>query len=203
MEKRGLAAGSGGPKPPAGQRNAERTKGAILDAAKIAFSRRGYTDVGMREIAQEAGVNSALIIRYFGSKEGLFEAVLDSLLPVTPLTQLERARYGELAVDLIINRAHSSGIRIIALAAANPGLRALSMEKCERLVIGPLAEMLGPPDARDRATSLLTLWSGFLLLWNLELPSLIRMDPPLRKWLEEATQAIVDGSAVGGWGPAP
>ncbi|GAA2657676.1 TetR family transcriptional regulator [Paractinoplanes durhamensis] len=44
--------------------------------ARIRFIRDGYAATTVRDIADDAGVNVALINRYFTSKEGLFEACL-------------------------------------------------------------------------------------------------------------------------------
>ena len=49
------------------QRDATRTRAAILHAAQQAFSTKGYLDTGVREITAAAGVNPALVSRYFGS----------------------------------------------------------------------------------------------------------------------------------------
>ena len=49
-------------------RDAGRTRAAILDAAQEAFSSRGYLATGVREVTAAAGVNPALVSRYFGSK---------------------------------------------------------------------------------------------------------------------------------------
>ena len=57
--------------------NAETTREKLLDAAREAMWRRGYANVGLREIARAAGVDVALISRYFGGKQGLFEATLE------------------------------------------------------------------------------------------------------------------------------
>jgi AcrR family transcriptional regulator len=59
-----------------------RTRGAILDAARSAFAARGYDAVSVRAVAREAGVDPALVHRFFGSKEQLFVAALE--LPVAP-----------------------------------------------------------------------------------------------------------------------
>ncbi|GAB4058142.1 TetR/AcrR family transcriptional regulator [Catellatospora paridis] len=63
---------------PAGQRrrDAAGTRQLLLDAARRRFAAHGYTGTTVRDIADEAGVNVALISRYFTSKEGLFEACL-------------------------------------------------------------------------------------------------------------------------------
>ncbi|XAS75562.1 TetR family transcriptional regulator [Dermatophilaceae bacterium Sec6.4] len=48
----------------------------ILDAARSLFAERGYQGTTMRAVAQQAGVNSALVHHYFTSKERLFVAAL-------------------------------------------------------------------------------------------------------------------------------
>ncbi|MGY4858507.1 TetR/AcrR family transcriptional regulator [Cryobacterium sp. AP23] len=57
-------------------RDAASTRQLLLNAARRRFARDGYTTTTVRDIAAEAGVNVALINRYFTSKEGLFEACL-------------------------------------------------------------------------------------------------------------------------------
>jgi TetR/AcrR family transcriptional regulator len=51
------------------------TEKRILDAARTVFIRRGTAGARMQEIAEEAGVNQALLHYYFRSKERLSEAV--------------------------------------------------------------------------------------------------------------------------------
>src|ERR1700719_1714633 len=58
-------------------RNAVATREAILQSALVAFSRHGYDGIGVREIAQMAGVTGVLVNRYFGSKEELFAATVE------------------------------------------------------------------------------------------------------------------------------
>ena len=49
----------------------------ILDAAENAFAQTGFEGASLRQIVSDAGVNLATVYYYFGSKEGLMEAVLD------------------------------------------------------------------------------------------------------------------------------
>jgi TetR/AcrR family transcriptional regulator len=51
------------------------TEKKILDAAKKVFEHKGMYGARMQEIANEAGINKALLHYYFRSKEKLFEAV--------------------------------------------------------------------------------------------------------------------------------
>jgi AcrR family transcriptional regulator len=57
-------------------RDATATRQLLLAAARRHFARTGYSETTVRDIAAEAGVNVALINRYYESKEGLFEACL-------------------------------------------------------------------------------------------------------------------------------
>ena len=61
-----------------GESKSERTKLRLLQAAAGLFASRSFETVSTRAIAKEAGVDAALIHHYFGSKEGLFQAVLKS-----------------------------------------------------------------------------------------------------------------------------
>jgi AcrR family transcriptional regulator len=51
------------------------TRETILDAAEETFAKSGYAGTSLREIADRAGVNQALLHHYFGSKDGLFKAI--------------------------------------------------------------------------------------------------------------------------------
>ena len=49
----------------------------LLDTAELLFSRKGYEGTSVRDIAEEAGINTAMISYYFGSKEKLMEAIFE------------------------------------------------------------------------------------------------------------------------------
>ena len=59
-------------------RDAQATRLALLRAAQRRFGVLGYDRTTTRDIARDAGVNVALIRRYFGGKEGLFQAVISA-----------------------------------------------------------------------------------------------------------------------------
>jgi AcrR family transcriptional regulator len=52
------------------------TRDRILTAAREEFSERGYEKTSVRGIAKAAGVDSALVHHYFGTKEQVFEAAV-------------------------------------------------------------------------------------------------------------------------------
>ncbi|MFD7712189.1 TetR family transcriptional regulator [Streptomyces sp. NPDC059785] len=53
------------------------TRDMILAAAREEFSARGYDKTSVRGIAKTAGVDSALVHHYFGTKEQVFEAAVE------------------------------------------------------------------------------------------------------------------------------
>ena len=68
--------------PPAGRRAGSKkvqqsleTRERILDSAEELFARHGLYGVTVRNVAQHAGVDTALIHYYFGTKRGMFDAV--------------------------------------------------------------------------------------------------------------------------------
>lgn len=61
----------------------DSTKKRLLDAACDEFSARGIAGARTGRIASAASVNEALIFRYFGSKQGLFDKVYDLLVVQT------------------------------------------------------------------------------------------------------------------------
>jgi AcrR family transcriptional regulator len=76
------AANSGRKKPgrPAGNSN---TRDRILDCARDLFARNGINNTSIRAVAAAAGVDSALVHHYFGTKEKLFAAAVH--IPIDPM----------------------------------------------------------------------------------------------------------------------
>ncbi len=65
-----------GPGRPRG-RAPEQSRQALIDAARDLFSRREFAAVSLRQIAERAKVNPAMIHYHFGGKEGLYSAMLE------------------------------------------------------------------------------------------------------------------------------
>jgi AcrR family transcriptional regulator len=68
---------------PGSQSRGEDTRRRILDTALEVFATEGYEGASTRQLAERAGVNLPAIQYYFGSKEGLFRAVIDSIIERT------------------------------------------------------------------------------------------------------------------------
>ena len=76
----GRRKGRRAPKPEERQRDAERTRRALLDAALVEFAAKGLAGARVSEIAERAGVNRQLISYYFDGKDGLYRALVEHWL---------------------------------------------------------------------------------------------------------------------------
>ncbi|HRI59241.1 MAG TPA: helix-turn-helix domain-containing protein, partial [Saprospiraceae bacterium] len=55
----------------------------LLKVAERLFAHHGFEAVSLRQLVEEANVNIAMVKYYFGSKDGLFEALIDEKFPRT------------------------------------------------------------------------------------------------------------------------
>jgi AcrR family transcriptional regulator len=136
-------------------RNAAATRQAILEAAKTCFMHNGYEQVGVRDIAARAGVDPALVNRYFGSKEGLFSEAVASKFDLRHLLNGDRTTLGERLARYVLQKK-SDGSDYDPLVAL---LRSSSSDVCSGMLrnaigqgfVRPLAARLEGPDALSRA----------------------------------------------------
>jgi len=71
--------------PPAGPDDDQESRERILNAAHAVFLRKGTANSRTQEIADEAGVNKALVHYYFGTKSALADAIFERALgTITP-----------------------------------------------------------------------------------------------------------------------
>jgi len=81
--------------PPREPKKSERTRAAILDAARQLFAQRGHAGTTVRDVAAAAGIDPALVIRYFGSKDELFVRAAEFRIELPPTGKLDPGRIGE------------------------------------------------------------------------------------------------------------
>jgi AcrR family transcriptional regulator len=86
------------PSPPDGDarrpRRSDPTRARILDAARRKFSSDGYDGTTIRAVATEARIDPSMVMRYYGSKDGLFAAAADVDLDLPDLEQIPRRQWG-------------------------------------------------------------------------------------------------------------
>jgi len=65
------------PARPVSRESSRKTREMILDGALVEFSEKGFDGARIDEIAMRAGVNKNLLYHHYGSKDGLFTALLE------------------------------------------------------------------------------------------------------------------------------
>ncbi len=149
-------------------RNAAATREAILAAAKRAFTAKGFDAAGMRDIAAEAGINVALVNRYFGSKEGLFDEAVIPALNIDDLMSGDRSTFGERAATYFATKTHQGDDLDPTLAFLRSAGSAVVAERLsdavDQQVIAKLARWLGGKDAEQRAALIIAQLVGFDML---------------------------------------
>jgi AcrR family transcriptional regulator len=158
-----------GPRRTGRPRDAAATRQALLDAARQLFASTGYDATTVRAIADRAGVNQALLFRYFGSKEGLFdEAVLGDALQL--LADGPREHLLERTLSAILAADDRGGEILMAVLRAAGSAR-VAEEVRERLgtayveAFAAQVDTDDPGDATVRAELLLAWLLGIALLY--------------------------------------
>src|ERR1700748_2561793 len=93
-------------RPAARKRDADAPRAAILEAAKHHFALSGFEGAFLRDIAAEAGVDAALINRYFGGKDGLFAAALKDSIRPNPVEEWDRKTFCHETAQMMAGHAH-------------------------------------------------------------------------------------------------
>jgi AcrR family transcriptional regulator len=149
------------------------TREDILGAAGSSFAEHGYDRATIRDIAARAGVDPALVIHYFGSKEALFTAALR--LPIRPSDVFARGlaagrdQLGATIVRTFLEAwdAPETQVRLMAMlrsALTNQAAMDMIRDLLVREVFGPVTAALGVPDAQLRANLVGTQLVGLAML---------------------------------------
>jgi AcrR family transcriptional regulator len=146
-------------------RNATNTKSKIINAARHVFEAKGYDMATLRDIAEAAGCNVALVARYFGSKQGLFgQAVLDTLNLKWSLSAAENG-VAQTLVDFYTTPRDASefdGFVTILRSFASPEVGPLIRDKLETQGLTPIVEAIDGADARARGILLTAQLTGLI-----------------------------------------
>jgi AcrR family transcriptional regulator len=146
------ALGTGGPR-------SEATRRGILEAARAIFATHGYEQTTIRAVAAQVGIDASMVMRYFGSKAGLFAAAASVNLEPPDLGSVPVRRRGELLLRSFVDRWETgpSGDTLVLLlrtAVTDDAVAAQVQATVNRLVAAPVAA-LGVTEA-DRRSALIT-----------------------------------------------
>lgn len=180
-------------------RSALATRAALLDAAIRRFTRDGYDDVGMRDVAGDVGIDAALVVRYFGSKEALFEAALDACFDGDDPWEGDRPTFGERLSHEIVygskNASKMQGLLIILRSMGSAKAMDVIRASCAQDFMQPLTDWLGGEDAPVRARLMAGLIMGMSITREITGPESLSADAceRLRLRLAGQLQALADG----------
>jgi AcrR family transcriptional regulator len=143
--------------------DAEASRRALLEAAREVFEAVGYDRATTREIGERAGVDPALIARYFDSKEGLFIAAIAAGSAEEEGIDFAPRALVAFLLERWDERGHSPISRALASPTLTPGAREqISTVVGDRVLLGLVAELRerGAADAELRAELLVALAVG-------------------------------------------
>jgi AcrR family transcriptional regulator len=140
-------------------RSGAESKQRVLQVARELFDRNGYSGTTVRAIATAAGVDPAMVFYFFGTKQGLFGAVIDMSDNVPPAIESIFAgglgTIGERIVRTLVENLDKSDrtplVMLTRSAPTDPRSEALLREFIDREITDRLAALLGTPDAAMRA----------------------------------------------------
>jgi AcrR family transcriptional regulator len=143
--------------------DAAATRQALLEAARQLFDEVGYDRATTREIGERAGVDPALIARYFDGKEGLFLAAIAEVAGQEVELVYEPAALLATLISFWDERGHSPISRALASPALTEEMRRKVSGVVEERLVSELAEELRRremPDPELRAELLIAVAVG-------------------------------------------
>jgi len=139
------------------RRDAAGSRQALLVAARTLFNERGFDRTTIRDIGELAGLDPTLIARYFGSKSGLYLAILRTDFAAeeaeSPRDLFDRERMIEL-LDRVQRRGPGPVVASALRADGDPSVHDEALTAFTERLVDPLVRRLesgGVSESRLRA----------------------------------------------------
>ncbi len=174
-------------------RRSDATRAAILRAARERFAADGYDRATIRAIAADAHIDPSMVMRYYGSKEGLFAAAAEFDLRLPDLAEVPPDRLGETLIRHFVRRWEADGtlVALLRAAATNPG----AADRMRGIFAGQLATAVArssaDPATADRRAGLVAsqILGLALTRYVVRLPPVVDLDPEeLTAWVGPTIQ---------------
>lgn len=176
-----------------------QTRARILDAAMRCFSRASYDDVGLRDIAADAGVDAAHVHRSFGSKQALFMAALEEAAGADTLAELlkDPSALPDAIAALFVTREDRrdgavSPMDIMIRSLGSPTARTALRDRMLADLLRPLSQGLAAPGETRASMILAVLLGAGISAQMLDLPGLARADAADGTVLAASIRAIME-----------
>jgi len=167
---------------PAKTAKSQRTREAILKAAQELFAEQGYERATVRDIAARASIDPAMVIRYFGSKEGLFARATAFDLRLPDLTTIAKDEIGATLVGHFVDvwegaLSNGSLISLLRAAATSDDAAAAIRSIFAGQVLPMLARVVPLPELPMRSGLVATQIMGIAVArYILKVPPVLAMD---------------------------
>ena len=187
------------------------TREKILSAARTQFARHGYEGATIRGIASSARVDPKLVLHYFESKEGVFEAAMD--FPFDPAQALPRLlepgleglgrRLALFFLEVWDSPAGARAHALVRSVVASQTAASLMRDFASREILGRLAEKLELDHPELRASLVASQLVGLAILrYVVKVEPLASARPAeLAELVGPTLQGYLTDSAPGGLKP--
>jgi AcrR family transcriptional regulator len=186
----------------------QRTDAAILRAARELFAESGFERTTIRAVAARAGIDPALVMQHFGSKEGLFAAAARWSPDHQRILDATSDNLAEIAIADMLGQFEQEGEREASVALlrnclTHPSAARLMRDEvmCDRKAA--VADQLEGDDAELRAALFGACVMGLgMARYLLELEPLAQAShEDIHRLFEPALRALVDPPTEAGREP--
>ncbi|WBQ03623.1 TetR/AcrR family transcriptional regulator [Kribbella sp. CA-293567] len=164
-------------------KKSERTRTAILAAAREQFALHPYDRVSVRAVATQARIDPAMVLRYFTNKETLFATVVDLDLHLPDLRTVAADRRGEILLrhflELWEGEGRQTALPILLRSAATHETAAARLREVYVQQLRAMVATVAPDAEAARRAGLISshLLGVALTRYLLRLPDVADRDP--------------------------
>ncbi|WP_329327031.1 TetR family transcriptional regulator [Streptomyces mirabilis] len=184
-------------------KRSDRTRAAILRAARERFAAQGYERTTIRAVASDADIDPSMVMRYFGNKAQLFDTALAIDLRLPDLTTVPPDELARALVRHFLDRwegdpADDALLVLLRSAVTNEHAAARMHEIFAAQIAPALAAALGPELAARRAGLVSSQLLGLgLTRYLLRLPAVTALTrDEIENGLAPAIKATLESSQV-------
>lgn len=179
-------------------RSATVTRSAILAAARSRFASEGYERTTLRAVANDVGVDAAMVIRYFRSKEALFAAAADLDLRMPDLSGVSPDDLADVLLPrfFAVWEDDETFLALLRASVTSPNIAA-TLRDVFASQVAPTLAVLAPDHPAERAGLVGSLILGLAVSrYVLETPALTGLDrTQLVAWVAPLLRQALTGPA--------
>jgi AcrR family transcriptional regulator len=165
-------------------KKSDRTREAILLAARQLFAKQGYERTTVRDVAERARIDPAMVIRYFGSKDGLFARAASIELELPSPAAVDPSELGRRIIEHFLEiwegtGSNKQGMAVLLRSAASNTFAAGKMREAFLGQVMPFITAVGDPATAARRAGLVSsqLLGLAVCRYVLKLPPVVALTP--------------------------